>query len=261
MRQPNVNKIKKIWWKYPPKIEEGENNSFTKEEIFEKLGSIFCPGPFFFSVFHFGEQNFVYTHPRIEKVLGIHPKEWNLNNFIERIHPHDREYMARCEKLVGEFLFNFLPKELILTYKPVYNFRMRKENGKYSLFMQQAVALKLDKDNKVVTSFVVHTDISQICNSNSKKISLLSLNGGKDYLGVDPYKGMKLIPQTSTRPLSNREIEVLTFLAEGDSLPEIGDKLFISPHTVRTHRNNIRKKLDCQNIGQAIARAIKEGWL
>lgn len=43
--------------------------------------------------------------------------------------------------------------------------------------------------------------------------------------------------------LTPRELEILKHLAKGESATECGEKLFISPQTVETHRKNIRKKL------------------
>ncbi|MFN8348718.1 MAG: response regulator transcription factor [Spirosomataceae bacterium] len=48
--------------------------------------------------------------------------------------------------------------------------------------------------------------------------------------------------------LSEREIEILKLVAEGFSSTEIGDKLFISPRTVDTHRNNLIQKLNVNGI-------------
>jgi DNA-binding NarL/FixJ family response regulator len=48
--------------------------------------------------------------------------------------------------------------------------------------------------------------------------------------------------------LSHREIEVLRLVAQGLSSAEIGQKLFISPRTADTHRNNIIQKLGANGI-------------
>ena len=59
--------------------------------------------------------------------------------------------------------------------------------------------------------------------------------------------------------LSEREVEVLTALAEGFGNKEIGEKLFISPRTVDTHRTNLMKKLDTHNVAGLVRIAIKAG--
>lgn len=61
------------------------------------------------------------------------------------------------------------------------------------------------------------------------------------------------------RDLSEREIEVLAALAEGCTNKEIGERLFISPRTVDTHRTNLMKKLDTHNVAGLVRIAIKAG--
>jgi DNA-binding NarL/FixJ family response regulator len=61
------------------------------------------------------------------------------------------------------------------------------------------------------------------------------------------------------KDLSDRETEVLAALAEGLTNKEIGERLFISPRTVDTHRTNLMKKLDTHNIAGLVRIAIKAG--
>jgi DNA-binding CsgD family transcriptional regulator len=48
--------------------------------------------------------------------------------------------------------------------------------------------------------------------------------------------------------LSKREQEILKHLALGKSATEIGETLFISEHTVETHKKNIRQKLKANSL-------------
>ncbi|MCM1153332.1 MAG: helix-turn-helix transcriptional regulator [Muribaculum sp.] len=53
--------------------------------------------------------------------------------------------------------------------------------------------------------------------------------------------------------LSNREKEVLRYIAMGLSTKEIADKMFLSHHTVNTHRKNIGTKLNIHSVtGMAV---------
>lgn len=52
--------------------------------------------------------------------------------------------------------------------------------------------------------------------------------------------------------LTKREIEIMVLLANGKTSIEIGKELFISNHTVNTHRKNITKKLKTKNISELI---------
>jgi DNA-binding NarL/FixJ family response regulator len=60
--------------------------------------------------------------------------------------------------------------------------------------------------------------------------------------------------------LTEREVEILTLIAEGLSSKQIGEKLFISPRTVDTHRTNMMNKLDIHNIAGLIRFAMKNGY-
>ena len=66
------------------------------------------------------------------------------------------------------------------------------------------------------------------------------------------------LPQTD-EPLTEREVEVLVFVARGYSNQEIADGLVISERTVRTHVSNILSKLHLANRTQAALYALKEG--
>ena len=55
--------------------------------------------------------------------------------------------------------------------------------------------------------------------------------------------------------LSQREMEVLTHIADGRTNPEIAEALFLSPNTIKTHVSNIYRKLDVERRAQAVARA------
>lgn len=58
--------------------------------------------------------------------------------------------------------------------------------------------------------------------------------------------------------LSEREIEILKLIAEGLTNNEIAYKIFLSPHTVATHRKNLMRKLDAKNNVDLVIGAIKE---
>jgi len=91
-------------------------------------------------------------------------------------------------------------------------------------------------------------------------------NGGKHF-GAEAIEAF--IHQASAREskerkqpkeiLTRRELEVLKLVAEEYTSVEIGEKLFISLHTVETHRRNLLSKLDVRNTVGLARYAIQNG--
>ena len=57
--------------------------------------------------------------------------------------------------------------------------------------------------------------------------------------------------------LSNRELEVVRYISEGYTNSQIADKLFLSSHTINTHRKNIMAKLGVKNTAAIVMYAVK----
>lgn len=61
--------------------------------------------------------------------------------------------------------------------------------------------------------------------------------------------------------LSDREIQILQHIAEGLANKQIADKLFISIHTVMTHRKHIMSKLKINNTASLVMFALQENLI
>ena len=59
--------------------------------------------------------------------------------------------------------------------------------------------------------------------------------------------------------LTTREKEIIHYSVSGQTSEEIAAQLFLSPHTVNTHRRNIYKKLNISNIKELITYAHSNG--
>jgi len=66
-------------------------------------------------------------------------------------------------------------------------------------------------------------------------------------------------PNAALDDLTDREREVLAYLAEGSSNPEIAEALVISPKTVARHRENIMRKLNLHSRADLVKYAIRKG--
>jgi DNA-binding NarL/FixJ family response regulator len=75
-------------------------------------------------------------------------------------------------------------------------------------------------------------------------------------------QGVRRTSQTGlVEPLTERELEVLRLVADGESNQDIARKLVVSLATVKTHINHIFGKLDAESRVQVVARARALGLL
>ena len=95
---------------------------------------------------------------------------------------------------------------------------------------------------------------------------------GKEYFNADVTKAL-LTDEKSTvlhtykkkspllETLTNREIEIIKHISQGNTNTQIAELLFISPRTVDTHRTNIMRKLDVNNVASLIRFAFQNGLI
>lgn len=88
------------------------------------------------------------------------------------------------------------------------------------------------------------------------------LNGGAP---MNPHIAKKVLNKfrdqnlkSSAYNLSEREKEILVLLVEGLSKKQIGEKIFLSHHTVDSYLRNIYIKLEVHSRSSAITKAIRE---
>lgn len=93
------------------------------------------------------------------------------------------------------------------------------------------------------------------------------------FLGLGIWAGKRLFRSAPSQPfspnvrareslrISDREFEVLTLLADGQSNKQIANRLEVSPNTIKTHVANLFAKLEVARRTEAIARARELGMI
>ncbi len=88
--------------------------------------------------------------------------------------------------------------------------------------------------------------------------AIRTVHSGGTYL--TPAIARALFQAPSARPvLTDREQQILTFLAQGQSSKHIANQLDLSVRTVESHRQNIRRKLNLAGQAELIKYAVEHG--
>lgn len=99
-----------------------------------------------------------------------------------------------------------------------------------------------------------HGIISKSADIQDFVMCLEIVDRGKEY--IDPQFESFLI-QRGERAVTftPREIELLKYFAQGNSIAETAAKTFLSPHTIVAHRRKMMAKANCQSIAQMLTYA------
>ncbi len=73
---------------------------------------------------------------------------------------------------------------------------------------------------------------------------------------MEQLQNIRKKPEDRQPVLTSREVEVLKFFSGGLTAKEIGSRLFISPRTVETHKNNIMAKFHFRNSADLVKYAL-----
>ena len=78
---------------------------------------------------------------------------------------------------------------------------------------------------------------------------------------LNQFRGFTRTMEGVVAPLTKRETEILTYIAEGNSNKEIAHILEISEQTIKNHVSAILRKLNANDRAHAVALALRSGWI
>lgn len=228
-----------------------KGNNLSDLKINQLLTTIFTSGPSYHYIVDFSDRSLVYTSDNIGDILGIRKDVLTFDDIINIIHPKDITYVAAAEEalLIQCTQQNMIKK--LTQFKSAYCFRAKTADGSYKLFQHQAVTLTTDDKGKVKLVLNVHTDISLLTQKNNFTVTLTDILGKRNL-----WKKKIIVPSSLKNDklsFSERELEIIVLISKGYKNPEIAERLFISPHTVMTHRRNILQKAGVTNSAGLIS--------
>jgi DNA-binding CsgD family transcriptional regulator len=178
-----------------------------------------------------------------EKILGDYdPKnfisETGQDFYFSNINPKQRT--AAILVLLKTFSYGIEHSSLKLN-NTVANmtFSYKKKDGNYFQFLQKSMVVERDDAGNPLLYLRFGYDISHLL----KPSVGLIINAPDETLIWNYNLEKKCLTQANL--LSTHERKILALLSEGRTSKEIADILFVSSHTIDTHRRNLLKKTNC----------------
>jgi DNA-binding CsgD family transcriptional regulator len=223
-------------------------------EAHRRLLSIFNVGDYYCYVFNLRTSSFEYVSDSLERITGLKPGELSVSRFFSMLHPDDVEGFVKIEARIAGF-FGSLPPEHMLRYKARYDFRLRRTDGRLIRLLSQIVLFESDEENDILKSFCVHTDITDLKDSNVQGLAFIGIDGLPSFVNVE--YGEVARPSVFTA----RQLEILRLLVSGANRVKIAGQLHISKHTVDTHRRTIFRIAGVHSVHELLKKAASEGWI
>lgn len=129
----------------------------------------------------------------------------------------------------------------------------------------RVVAMSTFKERSYISQMIQSGASGYLVKSASREEieeAILSVYEGKLYMSLDINLSAADKAELNAVPvLSSREKEVLQLIADGFTNPQIATKLFISLHTVDSHRKNLLTKFAVNNTASLIKLAAKHNMV
>lgn len=173
----------------------------------------------------------------VEEMLGYKEHEFNFNSLVNYVHPEDIDALTSVMYAVVDYVTaNQTIQELTLTI----TYRVRKKSGNYIKVLRQTSIGRHKYDPQAIYHNNVLTDISFMKSGAAVEWTFDAPDFNSDTIKM-------YVPQSNAQFFSAREREVLELIDKGYTSNAIAKALFISKHTVDTHRRKMLQKTGSSN--------------
>lgn len=188
-----------------------------------------------------------------QKYVGIDLKNWwgwsleqlfgeGVKSFMNFIHPDDLIIHEQINHLLLQLLekCHYDEKSDI---RVIFNYRYQKSNGSYIHLSQLTRILEMDEDGHIDTFLVLLHEINLFSSFPKCYIRLFGVINQEKLYEYCPLT-QEIVELGLPTP---REKEIIGLLIVGQDSQRIAEELFISKHTVDTHRRRILQKFHLKN--------------
>lgn len=169
--------------------------------------------------------------------------------YLQHVPYNDLKMLLKINRKGFEFFENIAHKDR-LSYSISYDFNLITTRDRKQLINHQLTPLSLDKVGNIWLALCV---VSVSSNYNSGNVYIRKTNSNERFK-LDLDKNCWI--EERQKKLSNVEIDILLLSIKGFNINEIALKKCLAEATIKFHRKNICKKLDVNNMSEAIAFAV-----
>lgn len=181
-------------------------------------------------------------------------------DYMELMHPKDAEIVVNKVFVDGMTFTSENPKLPYDKFKVAYNYRLKQKSGLYKMLMQQFSYLLVDDQQNPLMLIGTVTDISDLHQKPELfcRITRLSSKGKWEKVFERFYP---INEDLNVYNLSKKEMEIISFVAQGLSSKEIASLTNRSVETVNSQRKSILNKTGLKSMMEVVILAKENGWI
>ena len=182
------------------------------------------------------------------------------DQLFKRTHPDDIQQMFAFSNHWLKLLSSLTPENRLYVHPSIY-VRLKNNNGIFKWVIVQYVDHMFDDRGEILFGLTIVTDIDFIKRDGVAMMSILNtLDETCQHFYCTDGKSIEQTTQSIPK-LTNREIEVIRFLAMGYNSKQIAEEMEISINTVESHCQNMLKKTNSNSMDEFVNFAMQAGFV
>jgi DNA-binding CsgD family transcriptional regulator len=213
-----------------------------------------------FVIFNHAVGTWEYVNDEMEKLTGysseMHQKEGFKYTF-KYTHPEYVDFIFQgSHRIIFDYLYSIsIDKRKQVSFSKDFLYLIHEKE--YVRVLQKGIVLDINEDGGIVRTLHVISLINHLKRDNDANLIIKSPENIFTIYNYDSQE--KTI--SNLGGLSKRESEILELLAKGCSTKKIAQQLFLSEHTVSTHRRNLLNKTNCIDTTALVTYAKMVGMI
>jgi hypothetical protein len=228
-------------------------NINAEDPIMLKLEDLMAENDKMLIVMDLTKTKIIYTSKRSIDMVDVEPEKNDTLKMMSRVHPDDLQRFG-----LGRAKLLNLDKDLFIANKGAAllstDIRMLKPNNEYANLLFQCYMFFSEIPHNTVYYIQVNTNIEWF----KKKKDAFHYYVGNN-ISLFEFPNEKLLDLG--HHLTSREFEIIKMISKGLDSKQISEKLFLSIHTINTHRRNILNKSKKAHISDYVYELLCQGLI
>jgi DNA-binding CsgD family transcriptional regulator len=219
----------------------------------------------FLGIVDFHNNTYLYVSDSCKSILGLDgsqilEKDKGMQIAVGLFYPqHAKQFSTVILPSFLELCKENIADDGVKKMKMTYTNKLMTSSGSYRWFYHQITMLDTDENGMPLIAIKLINDIDDLKSDDNINFVVSKKNASGIYEII--YEKLLQSSSENTIAITSREKEIIQLTSQGLSSKSIADELFISTHTVNTHKKNMLKKLNLTSSSQLVRFAMANGVL